>query len=98
MIRIGFAKIPYAGEQGLFSAEQGIKVPCSAENRDYLAADNAAYSMLYAAGGGRKDQKNQRVKKWVVGQFEFRLPTLCCRSRSAMNGQEARESSLRLKA
>jgi len=27
-------KIPYAGEQGIFSAEQGIKVPCSAKNRD----------------------------------------------------------------
>jgi hypothetical protein len=27
-------KIPYTSEQGIFSAEQGIKVPCSAENRD----------------------------------------------------------------
>jgi hypothetical protein len=27
-------KIPYASEQGTFSAEQGINVPCSAENRD----------------------------------------------------------------
>jgi len=27
-------KIPYASEQGIFSAEQGIKVPCSAENRE----------------------------------------------------------------
>jgi hypothetical protein len=26
--------IPYAGEQGIFSAYQGIKVPCSAEHRD----------------------------------------------------------------
>ena len=27
-------KIPYAREQGIFSAEQGIKVPCSEKNRD----------------------------------------------------------------
>jgi hypothetical protein len=30
----GSGKIPYAGEQGINSAYQGIKVPCSAENRD----------------------------------------------------------------
>ena len=33
-IRAGSSKIPYAIEQGINSAEQGIKVPCSAENRD----------------------------------------------------------------
>ena len=27
-------KIPYASEQGIFLAEQGIKVPCSAKNRE----------------------------------------------------------------
>jgi hypothetical protein len=30
----GSSKIPYAGDQGIKSAHQGIKVPCSAENRD----------------------------------------------------------------
>jgi hypothetical protein len=34
MIRGASTKIPHAREQGIFSAEQGIKVPCSAENRD----------------------------------------------------------------
>jgi hypothetical protein len=34
MIRGGSIKIPYASEQGIFSVDQGIKVPCSAENRD----------------------------------------------------------------
>ena len=34
MIRGGSRKIPYAAEQGINSAHQGIKVPCSAENRD----------------------------------------------------------------
>ena len=33
-IRAGSTKIPYAVEQGINSDEQGIKVPCSAENRD----------------------------------------------------------------
>jgi hypothetical protein len=39
MIRGGSTKIPYASEQGIFSAEQGIKVPCSCKNRDNLAPD-----------------------------------------------------------
>jgi hypothetical protein len=34
MIRGGSGKLPYAAEQGMNSAEPGIKVPCSAENRD----------------------------------------------------------------
>jgi hypothetical protein len=28
------SNIPYGAEQGILLAEQGIKVPCSAENRD----------------------------------------------------------------
>jgi len=38
-IQGGSRKIPYAREQGIFSAEQGIKVPCSAENREIPAPD-----------------------------------------------------------
>jgi len=34
MILGGSTKIPYASGQGIFLAEQGIKVPCSAENKD----------------------------------------------------------------
>jgi len=33
-IRGGSGTIPYAGEQGINSPYQGIKVPSSAENRD----------------------------------------------------------------
>jgi hypothetical protein len=28
-------QIPYSGEQGIKSAEQGIKVPCSPDNCDF---------------------------------------------------------------
>jgi hypothetical protein len=38
-IRGGSGKIPYAPEQGINSAELGIKVPCSAENRDIARPD-----------------------------------------------------------
>jgi len=34
-IRGGSSNIPYAAEQGMNSAHQGVKVPCSAENRDF---------------------------------------------------------------
>jgi hypothetical protein len=51
-----FTKIPYAREQGIFSAEQGIKVPCSAENRDISALGSPPHRRFpRGSAAGRKE-------------------------------------------
>ena len=46
MIPGGSSNIPYAAEQGINSPYQGIKVPCSAENRDNGALPRLVRSRL----------------------------------------------------
>jgi hypothetical protein len=47
-IRGASGKIPYAGEQGDYFAEQGIQVPCSAENRDIARLMRRPFDALRA--------------------------------------------------
>jgi len=58
-IRSRSAKIPYAAEQGINSAEQGIKVPCSAENRDI---SRLVRRFPRAGAAGRKIAGYQRAE------------------------------------
>jgi hypothetical protein len=52
MIPADSTKIPYAAEQGIFLAEQGIQIPCSAQSRDISRLTrrlSAAASVVMAA-------------------------------------------------
>ena len=49
-------KIPYASEQGIFSAEQGIKVPCSEKNRD-ISRLNAPPGRRFPRGSAEKPKR-----------------------------------------
>ena len=58
-IRGGSGQIPYAGEQGTNSADQGMKVPCSAENRDISRRPRRPFDALRGKRG-RPKRRAQR--------------------------------------
>jgi len=60
-IRGDSRKIPYAGEQGTNSAEQEIKVPCSAENRDISRLMRRLFDAFRAQA--RPAEKIRRIKE-----------------------------------
>src|SRR5208283_4046551 len=76
MILGGSSKIPYAGEQRNFSAEQGINVPCSAENTEISRLMHGP--PLVRLGFGLEDlaQGSEKPKS---------APKLSCRSCSRGN-------------
>src|SRR5208337_599290 len=61
MILGGSGKIPYRSEQGVYFAQQGIKVPCSAENRDNSRLMRRLFDAFRAQA--RPAEKIRRIKE-----------------------------------
>jgi len=56
MILGGSGKITYASEQGICFAEQGIKVPCSAVNRDIVRLIRRLFEAFHARAPKRSEE------------------------------------------
>jgi len=75
MILGGSRYTPYAGEQGINSAHQGIKVPCSAENRENGACASLTRKEIFVSATCSNYIRMKIVK--ITGNFLGRNREIC---------------------
>jgi hypothetical protein len=85
MIRAGSAKIPYSTEQGIFSAEQGIQIPCSAESRDISRLTRRPSGRFRAQAPGKTEESKSRkaLRSHFMAQADGPSPTMLARKQRA---------------